>query len=921
MSILQWLRDIAAPYLGRDNAHRTGAGERLRERRYRIQSAASAFSKINFLPWLDEATGDSDTRREAYRKMMIDDAVKGAVCSKLFAVASLDPAVLPADPDNKLDRKAAEFIQSALERMAGGIRGTVEDVIYPLIVDGYVTNEKVYGELGRGKYARKWTVQRLRPLFPRDYTLELDEFGQWVRVIGQGQNTGKEWDKRLFTYLKIMPLYDNPRGQSDLAASYRPFFLKDTLWKIRKVYLEYFASGPYLVGKYGNADSDKSPLEAALKLAKGASWVTIPETAQIQVLDLAMKSTSDFADAIEKLDREIVNGISGAILQSMEGAKTGSYNQGLLHATTSDLRVWYLAEVLSSLFNDQVIPDLCDLNFVGLTDYPRVTFGGVNDADLKASLELDMGLATLIPLSSSELYAKYRRKPPTDPGDAIGGKPSAPPPNYPPPAPGGQTFSEWDESFAEGPWQPPSGRRKSWRRGVPGDYEYRDEQPSRLTGKERDKLKAEWEALKPRVVTADGRPRTRGVSPDDQQKHRQIIAAMNGHERALAYMRLADVRAEQSGKEHHDSFGRPTNDLTPIVRLWMHRVRQELEAGHKLPAGVMRDYETAQRQHYGESFAEARIAKTLSAVTKAAERHGIEVLANIAHAAVARRMQHPAPSASLFTDEERQRLADALAATLATARLAGRATMRAMAERKKRVVVHGEPVEYQVRFALEPVGVDADGTIRPITESGWLEKFDDTNPPNLFAPEKALEYFKGLHPKLGELPPERFGTLMQREAFTLAVATEEVLLVKVQEAIVQFLQGVPPGEPYPEPTAKVIDKILIDAGVGRKGPAYAEMVFRTNAHDAYITGSEAERMDPDVLPVFPVWRWDSIDDERTRDTHRARYHKYYPGVVSFQAVRGSKPEDVINCRCVPTAIYIDDWEELQASGAKVETTW
>ena len=155
----------------------------------------------------------------------------------------------------------------------------------------------------------------------------------------------------------------------------------------------------------------------------------------------------------------------------------------------------------------------------------------------------------------------------------------------------------------------------------------------------------------------------------------------------------------------------------------------------------------------------------------------------------------------------------------------------------------------------------------------------------------------------------------QRQAFTMAVATEQTLLDRVKAKIDEALLGT-----ESSPTQAIQD-LLDEVGVSTRNPQYAEMVYRTNAMDAYTQGHEAERMEPEVLEAFPVWRWDTAGDTRVRPTHAAREGKYYPGNVSFQEVRGTDIAEIANDRCVPTAVYIDDWQELQRRGFEVETTW
>lgn len=225
----------------------------------------------------------------------------------------------------------------------------------------------------------------------------------------------------------------------------------------------------------------------------------------------------------------------------------------------------------------------------------------------------------------------------------------------------------------------------------------------------------------------------------------------------------------------------------------------------------------------------------------------------------------------LFSPDERQQLAQGLASILAPANLLGRARVR------ERLTGGGQ------RFA------------------------DDIKP---MPPEKALAYFQGLVPGVGG-DPQRFGQDQRRRAFTLAVSTEKGLLDRVKGVLVASLES---GESPKSTTAKV-QEILDRAGVSPRNSNYASMVVRTNLMDSMNRGQMEEMQDPDIAELFPVWRYDGIDDARASLDHRRHFGKYYPNGVSFEAVRGPR---IWNCRCSCTPIDATEWEELQAKGARVE---
>ncbi len=293
----------------------------------------------------------------------------------------------------------------------------------------------------------------------------------------------------------------------------------------------------------------------------------------------------------------------------------------------------------------------------------------------------------------------------------------------------------------------------------------------------------------------------------------------------------------------------------------------------------------------------------------------------------------------LFTDEERNHLAAALAAACASADLLGRARIR------RQLAMHRErDKDYESFREVSEL---------PTSFAGFPESL----PPH--TPLEALRYFLGLEPTLG-VDPQVWGPAMERHAFTLAVATEKELLERVQDAIAGFLtrdatkgktvatvtfktpagtktlvpeavttrtiSGVevptvaehgltPSGYPRTLSGKRVVQALLDEAGVAPDNAVYSEMVWRTNALDAYNTG--ATRAMQEVADDFPAWKYNGIEDGRERPAHHVHFGKYFPVSVPFVTVRDSVKGswDGANCRCTPSPVYKTAWLKLQAKGA------
>jgi hypothetical protein len=282
---------------------------------------------------------------------------------------------------------------------------------------------------------------------------------------------------------------------------------------------------------------------------------------------------------------------------------------------------------------------------------------------------------------------------------------------------------------------------------------------------------------------------------------------------------------------------------------------------------------------------------------KAAKDEGTKKLSELAEAAVGR-LVDAGPGAlrfkQLFTHEELADLADQIAATNATAELLGRARIR---KRQEQAEKNAGSV---ARFSEQPTD---------------LRVFDERGGLTPLPPRAALDYFKKLVPGI-TVDAARFGPLMERQAFTLAVTTDQTLLNSVQDIIRGRLAS---GEAFKK-AEREIQALLEAAGVAPANPQYSEMVFRTNMRDAYQTGAQRELAQ--VKETFPVWMYAAVGgpggDGRNRPSHLAKHGKYYSSSVPFTVVRGTNAEDVCNDRCDSIPVDRWEWEELVKAGARVE---
>ena len=425
--LVRWLRESMGGWLGPKRAHGSQAARELT--REKAASGPRLVTLPWFLPYFDDVTGETATARLYYRKMWADPVVKAAILAKIFSVASLTLKIHPADEHNSHDVKVAQFVEWTLtKRCRGSVPNLVWSILSGGLTDGYSVCEKSWKVQEKGKYAGKYILVNLKPkLVGDDLVLQTDEFRNVVGVMGLRYNAGEEFSVDDFVIFRHLPLYDYPTGMSDFRAIYSKYWLLDTAWKLRSILLEKRAL-PLLVGHYQDPTT-QSALEHALGLAKSQNWLSAPESARIEALNLAGSAEDVFSSAIRDLKEEIFLGIQGATLQALLGGPQQQRGSSNVHQDTSELFAWYLSGCILSLLNDEddgLIKDIVDLNHV-VSEYPYATLSAVDVNELAQELQIDDRLHGWgLPLSKDEIYKRYGRTPPQDRDDTIPGAPQGP---------------------------------------------------------------------------------------------------------------------------------------------------------------------------------------------------------------------------------------------------------------------------------------------------------------------------------------------------------------------------------------------------------------------------------------------------------------------------------------------------------------
>jgi hypothetical protein len=421
--VLARLKDVVGGWLGPRLSHRTPAHrEIIRER---VAGGPRGVTFPWFLPYFDDPTGETQSARLAYRRMIADPNVKAAFCGKVFAVSSLTPKVVPASTINATDRLVAEYVEWNLtRRLRDGMPGLAWSILSGGLVDGYSVNEKVWAFQSKGRWTGHYPLRALKTKqVGDDVILQTNEYREVVGVMGLRYNAGLEFAPADFVIYQHMPFYQSPVGMSDFRAVYSRYWLLDTALKLRAIAVDK-RSMPVIWGSYKDV-VQQAALESTLSQVRAQSWFSVPEGARIEALNIAGQADSIFKATIDDLREEIFLGIQGATLQALTGGAGEQRGDSNVHKGTKQLFEWYLAECIKSLLNDEengLIKDMVDLNFL-VSEYPTVTFEAVDPQELAAEMQIDQALWSMgVDLSREELYERYGRQPPKDDADRVKGQ-------------------------------------------------------------------------------------------------------------------------------------------------------------------------------------------------------------------------------------------------------------------------------------------------------------------------------------------------------------------------------------------------------------------------------------------------------------------------------------------------------------------
>jgi hypothetical protein len=391
-------------------------------------------------------TGETREMRAEYREWAFrEPTTKAAVMTKCLATSSLDPQLIANDPNDRMDKEAAQWVDWALTRAVGGVGGLIQSMTLPALIDGFSVLEKCYNTIDEsgGKYKDFWSIEKYAMCDTEQLRFKLDPYRQ---IIGIRPMTGllAGWEELnpgdfvMFTHLKM---FEDPFGISDLRAVVRDCRLLEDAIQLRHMLMSNF-SGPFIAAAHSDP-TVREQLLGIIATARGAGYIVVPNGTEIDVLNLATATPDIFERTISSLRESIVSAIDGGYLQLLEGGTSDGRGNTMVHKSVAELYVWWLAMWVCEVVNRQIIPDLVIPNYGNSVGLPRLQLGGIDENAISAALgRFKAGQELGVTLSMEQVRSVGGFEVPRNPTDVLSPPSAAPgqdPKNPVIPLPGGST--------------------------------------------------------------------------------------------------------------------------------------------------------------------------------------------------------------------------------------------------------------------------------------------------------------------------------------------------------------------------------------------------------------------------------------------------------------------------------------------------
>lgn len=384
---------------------------------------------------------------EVFTEMSNNDETIGAI---LFAIEMLvRQASWNVEPGGSTakDREAAEFVKSCMDDMQQTWIDTISEIL-SFLTYGWSFHEIVYKRrMGRTKDNRTsskyddgligWMKLPIRS----QETLYQWEYDDQDNLIGMTQMPPPDFGLITIPMNKAMLFRtrsrkDNPEGRSILRTAYRSWYFKRRIQEIEGIGIERDLAGlpvittPEGMDIWDKDDEDMNAIRAGLEAMvknirrDSTEGLVLPFGYTFEMTSTGGSRQFDTNSIIARYDTKISQTVLADFIQ-LGHESVGSFALSSDKTNLFSMAICAFLDIICQTFNSQGIPALIDINgdhFAGVTDYPRLTHGDIEDVDLAtmATFIKDMtSIGVIIPDESLEDYVRQLGKLPKRTTDTV----------------------------------------------------------------------------------------------------------------------------------------------------------------------------------------------------------------------------------------------------------------------------------------------------------------------------------------------------------------------------------------------------------------------------------------------------------------------------------------------------------------------
>lgn len=371
---------------------------------------------------------------QTYYEMSENDDIVGAI---LFAIEMLvrqcNWNVEPKGNTEK-DKEAAEFVKSCMDDMQDTWIDTISEIL-SFLSYGWSYHEIVYKRrVGhtkdprmKSKYSDGLIGWKKLPIRAQE-TLYKWEYDNEDNLLGMTQMPPPDYgiytipvEKALLFRTKSRK--NNPEGRSILRNAYRPWYFKRRIQEIEGIGIERDLAGLPVMHTPEGFDlwntEDKDIIESRKILEEMVrdirrdelEGVVLPYGYELELLSSGGTRQFDTNATINRYDTRIAMTVLADFI-FLGHDKTGSWALSSDKTELFAVAIGAFLDIICESFNSQGIPSLIDINgqhFAGITEYPKMTHGDIEDADITkvAAFIKDMtGIGVLVPDDGLEDYIR-----------------------------------------------------------------------------------------------------------------------------------------------------------------------------------------------------------------------------------------------------------------------------------------------------------------------------------------------------------------------------------------------------------------------------------------------------------------------------------------------------------------------------------